>query len=160
MWPISLAGRWPRRLLTNGTPVAEVTRPIIDSCDKLPHVALGNIAGRPREAIELGYCLRRAACCSRVQLAGRAGTERGIVHPADLCSGQRAARAAFTGGDLPGPEPARNGGRRLFSAAGEEPALHREAKSRPPMSCASSAGRIPHEPRSHGSIGRLTDCPT
>jgi hypothetical protein len=30
--------RQPRRLLTKGTPVAEVTRPIIDSCDNLPHV--------------------------------------------------------------------------------------------------------------------------
>jgi hypothetical protein len=28
--------------------------------------------------------------------------------------------------------------------------------SRPPMSCASSAGRIPHEPSSQGSIGELT----
>jgi hypothetical protein len=57
---------------------------------------------------------------------GRNGA--GIVHTADLCTGQRAARAAFPSGDLPGPEPARNGGRRLFSAAGEAPALHREAK--------------------------------
>src|ERR1700680_2667156 len=34
----TLHGRWPRLLLTEGTPAAGVTRPIIDSCDNLPHV--------------------------------------------------------------------------------------------------------------------------
>jgi hypothetical protein len=53
-----------------------------------------------------------------------------IVDPAVFRAGQegRAHRSLHFKGDLPGPEPVRNGGRRLFSAAGEAPALHREAK--------------------------------
>jgi hypothetical protein len=34
----TLHGRRPRRLVTTGTPAAGVTRPIINSCDNVPHV--------------------------------------------------------------------------------------------------------------------------
>jgi hypothetical protein len=49
-------GRRPRRLLTEGTPAAGVTRPIINSCDNVPHA--GNTIGEPKS---------KAACASSAQ---------------------------------------------------------------------------------------------
>ena len=102
----------PRR---SAMPITDMC-PIYAVCAVVASVSIRKIPPAPR-SVPLVFLL-----------AGRARRERGIVHPAELWTGQRAARAAFPSGDLPGPEPARNGGRRLFSAAGEEPALHREAK--------------------------------
>src|ERR1700680_3936097 len=70
-------GRRPRRLLTEGTPAVGVTRPIIDSCDNLPHVSETGCLLLAAGRIIMRCCVTHLPVAPR-----RAGAfQRELVHP-------------------------------------------------------------------------------
>ena len=125
------AGRMAaERLHARGSAAHIEVRDLVPVCDDfnedLRRLGPGVLQARLRDQLApadvlrfLGRQIPRSSAFVAVAACGSGRKGAGIVHPADLGTGQRAARAAFPSGDLPGPDPARNGGRKLFSAAGE-----------------------------------------